>query len=186
LEEVRYNVPNLEVAFLSLDGARNLDGCGLSVLRSLYLFRENEARRQHRPPFFIIPDPSLVYLAANPTAALQDVPGLGLLGSQRYGRGIRQALHDGLAAPAFNRPPTVMFERMIPDQEQRLTRLKGWRASLATSLSLDPSLLWPTPSLERLARSPDTFEAELISPNIRRWQCEQFVASLRACLDSPR
>lgn len=184
LEEVKYNPLNLETAYFSLDGARNLDGRGLAVLRSLHLFRENEARRQQRPPFFIIPDPALVYLAASPATPLPDVPGLGQIGAQRYGRGIRQALSDGQDASPVHRPPSVLFERMNSEQERRLNRFKDWRASLAAALCLDPSLLWPTPSLERLAREPDTFEVELNSATIRRWQYEQFAASLRTCLES--
>ena len=184
IEEVRYTTPNLETAYLSVKGAKDLDGHGLAVLQSLFLFREEEARRQRRPPFFVIPDAALISLATSPTAALSEVPGLGQTGLQRFGRGLQQALRDGLAAPPIHRPPTMTAERVSHEQIQRLSRLKAWRASLSATLSLDPALLWPTASLERLAKAPDTLGVELTSANIRRWQRDHFASSLHAYLES--
>ncbi len=184
LEEVRYTAPNLETAYLSVKGAKNLDGCGLAILQSLFLFREKEARRQRRPPFFVIPDAALISLATSPTETLSEVPGLGQTGLQRFGRGLQQALRDGLAAPPIHRPPPMTAERVSHEQIQRLSRLKAWRASLSATLSLDPSLLWPTASLERLAKAPDTLGVELTSANIRRWQRDHFASSLHAYLES--
>jgi len=184
LEEVRYTAPNLETAYLSAKGAENLDGYGLAILQSLFLFREEEARRQRRPPFFVIPDAALISLATSPTAVLSEVPGLGQTGLQRFGRGLQQALRDGLAAPPIHRPPTMAAERVSHEQIQRLSRLKAWRASLSATLSLDPALLWPTASLERLAKAPDTLGVELTSADIRRWQRDHFASSLYAYLES--
>jgi ribonuclease D len=184
LEEVRYTEPNLETAYLSIKGAKNLDGCGLAILQSLFLFREEEARRQRRPPFFVIPDVALISLATSATAALSEVPGLGQTGLQRFGPGLQQAVRDGKAAPPIHRPPTMTAERVSHEQIQRLSRLKAWRASLSATLSLDPTLLWPTASLERLAKAPDTLGVELTSANIRRWQRDHFASSLHAYLES--
>ena len=184
LEEVRYTAPDLETAYLSVKGAKNLDGCGLAILRSLFLFREEEARRQHRPPFFVMPDVALISLATSPKVALSEVPGLGQAGLQRFGRGLQQALRDGLAAPPIHRPPPMTAERVSHEQIQRLSHLKAWRASLGATLSLDPTLLWPKASLERLAKAPDTLGVELTSAGIRRWQRDHFASSLHAYLES--
>ena len=62
LEEVRYSPPSIQNAYLSIKGGQNLDGKGLAILRRLVLFREEEARRQGRPPFFVIPDYALLAL----------------------------------------------------------------------------------------------------------------------------
>lgn len=184
LEEVRYTAPDLETAYLSVKGATNLDGRGLAILRSLFLFREREARRQQRPPFFVVPDAALVSVAASPQTDLSQVPGIGQAGLQRFGRGLQQALRDGLAAPPVRKSSPDNTERVGPAQLERLGRLKAWRASLGASLSLDPSLLWPMASLERLAKAPDTFVRELASERIRRWQSDSFASSLRAYLQS--
>jgi ribonuclease D len=184
LEEVRYVAPNLETAYLSIRGAMDLDGRGLAILRSLFRFREEEARRQHRPPFFVIHNTALISLATNPTAPLSEVPGLGRTGLQRFGRGLHQALCEGLAAKPIRRPPENTDEKMSREALQRLSRLKAWRVSLGTTLSLDPSLLWPMASLERLAKAPNTLDFELTSTGIRRWQRDQFSTALGTYLDS--
>jgi len=183
LEEVRYAAPDLETAYLRVKGAKELDGRGLAVLRSLFLFRDQESRRQSRPPFFVIPDTALITLAASPTANLSKFPGLGQTGLQRFGRGLQQAVREGLAAPPIERP-LKLVKRPSHEQVDRLSSLKAWRASLSAALSLDPSLLWPTASLERLAKAPDTFDSELDCDDIRHWQRDSFASSLRAHLKS--
>ncbi|MFC1990226.1 HRDC domain-containing protein [Chloroflexota bacterium] len=184
IEEVRYTAPNLETAYLSAKGAKDLDGRELAVLQSLFLFREEEARRQHRPLFFVLPDATLIFLATSPDVALSEVPGLGQTGLQRFGQGLQQALHNGITAPPIHRPHHIKAVRASEEQSHRLSRLKKWRTSLGSSLSLDPSLLWPLTSLERLAKAPDTLSVELTSDNIRHWQCDVVAPSLQACLES--
>ncbi|MCK5433709.1 MAG: HRDC domain-containing protein [Dehalococcoidales bacterium] len=182
IEEIRYTAPNLETAYLSVKGAKDLDGRGLAVLQSLFLFREEEARRQHRPPFFILPDATLIFLATSPEAALSEIPGLGQTGLKRFGQGLQQALHNGITAPPIHRPHPIKAVRASEEQVQRLSRLKEWRTSLGSSLSLDPSLLWPLTSLQRLAKAPDTLSVEFTSDNIRHWQRDVVASSLQACL----
>jgi ribonuclease D len=184
LEEVRYSSPNPDTAYLFIKGTHKLDGCGLAILRSLYLFREKEARRWRRPPTLLIPDVVLSSLANNPTMSLTEVPSLGQIGLKRFGRGLRKALHNGFIAPPINRPPVISTDRLNNKQIKRLSLLKIWRTSLGETLSLDPSLLWPKASLERLAKAPDTLEIELKSKDIRHWQREQFASSLQDFLKS--
>ena len=184
IEEVRYTPPDLETAYLSVKGAKDLDGRGLAILQSLFLFREEEARRQHRPPFFVLPNATLIFLATNPEAALSDVPGLGQTGLKRFGSGLRQVLRNGIGTPPINRPHLIKVKRASKEQLQRLNHLKDWRTRLSSRLSLDPSLLWPLTSLERLARAPDTLSAELISDDTRNWQRDVVASSLQACLGS--
>jgi len=184
IEEVRYASPNLETAYLSLKGAKKLDGRGLAVLQSLFLFREEEARRQNRPPFFVVPNAALIFLATNPKAALSEAPGLGQAGLKRFGQGLQQALHRGITSPPIHRLQPVKSVRASENEIQLLSNLKKWRISLGFGLSLDPSLLWPLTSLERLAKAPDTLRAELTSDDIRHWQRDAVASSLQLCLES--
>ncbi|MFC1990584.1 ribonuclease D [Chloroflexota bacterium] len=183
-EEIRYTASNLETAYLSVKGVKDLNGRGLAVLQSLFRFREEEARRQHRPPFFVLPDATLIFLATSPDVALSEVPGLGQTGLKRFGQGLQQALRNGITAPPIHRPHPIKAVRSSEEQSRRLSRLKEWRTSLGSSLSLDPSLLWPLTSLERLARAPDTLSVELTTDNIRHWQRDVIASSLQACLKS--
>ena len=181
LEEVRYAAPDFANAYLSIKGAQDLDGRALAVLRSLTLFREEEARRQSRPHFFIIPDFALITLAVNPTANLAKVQGLGPAGLQHFGKDLQEALREGQDAPPIQRS-TVNHVRLSPTESSRLNRLKTWRTAQGKKLVLDPSLLWPAASLERLARTPGSFDNEIISKSIRRWQRDNFATSIRTCL----
>lgn len=184
LEEIRYAAPNLETAYLSIKGIDNLDGRGLAVLRSLVHFREEEARRRHRPPFFVMPDIALISLADAPASDLSNIPGLGRgIELPRFRQGLQQALRDGLAAPPVQITPLMSFEPMNHEQMRRFSRLKAWRISLGATLSLDPSLLWPMVSLQRLARTPGSFNEEISSTNIRNWQRDQFATSLKTYLE---
>ncbi|MBE9482922.1 MAG: HRDC domain-containing protein [Chloroflexi bacterium] len=182
IEEVRYTAPNLETAYLYVKGSKDLNGRELAVLQSLVLFREEEARRQHRPPFFVLPDATLIFLATSLQTDLSEVPGLGQTGLKRFGQGLQQALHNGMTAPPIHRPPPTKFVRTSEEEVKRLRHLKEWRTSLGSSLSLDPSLLWPLTSLERLAKAPDTLSVELTSDSIRLWQRDVVASSLQACL----
>jgi ribonuclease D len=181
LEEVRYNVPDLETAFLSVKGSQNFNGAELAILRSLFLFRDEEARRQRRPPYFVMPDIVLLTLAENPSMSLSNVAGLGSYALQRFGSGLQQALSEGQTAAPIQRP-RVIYERRTEAENKRLIQLKAWRTEQAAKLGLDPSLLWPTTSLERLAKNPKSFENEILSPHIRRWQREEFGKSLEEWL----
>ena len=67
---------------------------------------------------------------------------------------------------------------MQTDERQRLEELKLWRKAHGGNLSIDPSLVWPTVSLERLARNPDAIGEEMAGPDVRRWQSAEFGKSL--------
>ena len=179
LEEVRYTAPDMENAFRSIKGAESLDGRGLAVLRSLFLFREQEALSRHRPTFFVMPDEILVALSTNRTADLA-----GFCGNEppRFRADLQQALCDGLAAQPIQPIPRMHYEPMSPEQTRRLTSLKAWRTTIAVKLALDPSLIWPMVSLQRLAKAPDTLDIEATCDNVRRWQNEQFTSALQTCL----
>ena len=185
---LRHSEPDREGAFLSVKGSRALDGRGLAVLRSLCRLREELARELDRPPFKVMSNDALLSVSADPDTKLGEVKGLGRFrrpGVQR----LRDAIREGLDADPV-RPPkqTPYRERLSPSERgkvgERMKRLKQWRTVLGTQLGLDPSLLWPTASLTRLARSPGTLSAELESPDVRLWQSREFDHSLRDVLSS--
>jgi ribonuclease D len=182
-EEIRYVPPDPETVFLSVKGTRGLNGKQLAVLKELYAFREGEARRLNRPTAFVLTPEAMAFLSTDPTADLADTPGLGPSGIQRMAKGIKAALRAGTRAKPVLRPPSAQpFRRPTPEQTGRLARLKAWRVSLGEAQSLDPSLLWPMRSLERLAREPGSLDAELASAEVRAWQQHEFTDALRKTL----
>ena len=182
LEEIRYVAPNPETAFLSLNGSRRLAGQEKAILKRLFMLREAEARRRNRPPYYVLPHETLIYLASNPAADLTQLPSLRKEVDSRFGRLLRAALHRRLADPPISDPIRYSIPPATQVEIDRLQILKKWRANLGRQLSIDPALVWPMASLERLAKAPRTLGAELQSPEVRQWQCEQFATSLGASL----
>ena len=185
LAEVRHTAPDMETAFLSMKGSGVLDGKGLAVLKALCAFREAEARSRGVPPFRVLADKTLLILAGDPAVDMDTVPGLSRGVLRRMGRGLHRALGEGINAPRVRRPRKA---RVLPvaGEAERLQGLKAWRSNEGERLGLDPALLWPMPSLERLARAPETLEAELGAPEVRRWQGRHIAPALRAYLAQKR
>jgi ribonuclease D len=184
LEQVRYSPPDPETTFLGVKGSHRLSPQGLTVLRELHAVREAEALRLDRPPGFIINAETLVHLAAKPETPLMEVPGLSPAIARRMGRALEGALERGRSGAPYRRPPAEFPPRPRPTnaERHRLAKLKEWRTGLGKELALDPALCWPARSLERLAREPGTLDAELDSPEVRRWQRESFGIGLRKAL----
>jgi ribonuclease D len=182
LEDIRYVAPDPETAFQSLKGSRKLDGQQKAVLKRLFTTREAEARHRNRPPYYILPHETLVHLASNPDADLARLPSLRGQINSRFGRQLRAALHKGLADPPVNSPSHSVRRRVTTIEVERLQRLKKWRMDLGKELSIDPALVWPMVTLERIAKAPGTLGAELQSGEVRHWQREQFATLLEAAL----
>ena len=182
LQEIRYIAPDPETAFLSLKGSRRLAGQEKAILKRLFILREAEARRRNRPPYYVLPHETLIYLASNPAADLVQLSSLRKQADSRFGSLVRAALDEGLADPPISNPTRYRVEPATPVEIDRLQRLKEWRANLGRQLSIDPALVWPMASLERLGKAPRTLGAELQSAEVRQWQCEQFAKSLGAFL----
>ena len=181
LADIRYVAPDPDFAFLSVKGTRDLDGRALAVLNTLFAFREIEALRLNRPPGYVIAGEALAYLSANPASELEEVPGLGPAAQRRYGRGIKKAVSAGLNALPIERPRSANQPLPRPNATQaaRLSKLKRWRIGIGETLRVDPSILWPMRSLERLSRQPTTFHEEIVSADVRSWQRECFADELQ-------
>ncbi len=187
LESVRYTPPDRELAFFSIKGSRNLDGRGLAVLLALWQFREKEAKRLDRPVFKVMGDSVLVELASNPTAELSTIKGLGRFGRPPDDRVLRRAINTGVKSGPVTRPIRTLHRAplSVADRERardRLKTLKKWRGQLGQDLGLDPSLLWPAASLERLSQHPDSLQTELASTDVRNWQKGEFGSALKKVL----
>ncbi len=69
-----------------LSGRNVLDRQGLAILRSLWFWREEEARRTNRPPKQILRDDLLVELARRKTADPKRIAAIRGLGQKQFGR----------------------------------------------------------------------------------------------------
>lgn len=188
LEDVRHTEPDRELTFLSVKGSRDLDGRGLAVLRSLCHFREREAKRLDRPLFKVIQDSVMVKLSSDPLSDFSTVKGLARRFSHPpANRRLKAAIKKGLRTAPVSYPKRTPSEKTKSPEEierikNRLQSLKKWRNQLGGDLRLDPSLLWPTVSLNRLSKYPDDLDPELERPDVRSWQKREFSASLKRIL----
>ena len=188
LEQVRHQPPDPDRALFSFKEGRGLDGRGLAVLHSLLEMREAEARRVGRPPAFVIPNAALAELAADSALDPADAPSMPPSAARRLGDKVRRAMKQSLNAPVVRRPapehpPRPRSSRAEAARAiQRLKHLKVWRTGEAARLSIDPALVWPARSLERLSRDPQSLAAEFDALEVRRWQAREFGASLTLAL----
>ena len=184
---LRYEPPDPDMAVFRVKGSRRLDRRGLGVLKTLVAFRAHHMIRMGRPHFRVIPDATLVSLAANPDSNLRKVRGLGRFANGKLASGLRAAIRRGKAAGPVTRPATrsrraALSKTDLAAVSRRLDRLKTWRAAQGKSLTLDPALIWPTRSLMSIARSPEYLDSEIREPDVRRWQRTEFETSLRHIL----
>ncbi len=191
LARVSFNVQDPELAFLSVKNSKGLDGKALAVLQSMHAYRISEALRRDIPPFKVVSDAVLVDLAEDPTQELAKVKGIGPYGRGGLARGVKDAIVEGLQTSPVKRPPRATGVRMTASHRARakdsLTRLKAWRIEQGKALELDPALLWPAASLERLSRDHGDLDEEYNSPEVREWQAREFGEPLRLLLaDIPR
>jgi len=188
LSSVRFEPRDEETAFLRVKGSKDLDGRGLAILRSLYDFREDEAIGKDRPPFKIVSDSVLVAIAREPDDEYSKIKGIGWWGRSEIRKRLNKVVAEAKTGEPVLRPRNETrrgphlshHEREMANQ--RLKDLKQWRKSLGQTLELDPSLLWPTASLSRLARFPEDLQAEFDEPEVRKWQVKEFAENLACCL----
>ena len=189
LSRVRHTPPDPETAFLSIKGSHALDPAGLAVLRELADLRERHALRRGRPPFWVMSNEAMVTLAADPGADPGPIKGIGAFGGGSPARDLGEALRRGIEAPPYVRPrperrprPRGEARRLEEVYRKRLDALKAWRKERAAGLCVEPSLVWPIASMERIAREPESAAAEMEGSDVRRWQAGEFGPSLAAAV----
>lgn len=182
MERIRHVAVDPETSFLSLKGSKSLAGQEKAILKRLFAAREFEAIRRNLPPYYVLSHEKLVHMALNPTDLPDDSFSTANSKGARFHNMLREAILMGQQDP-----PIIKLRqsyRPLPDQfeAERLRSLKKWRTGIGDKLSIDPYLVWPRVSLERLAKSPVNLDVELETFEIRKWQKEQSAASLRKFL----
>jgi ribonuclease D len=180
-----------EPAYLRLKGARALPGRALAVLRELFEWRDQLARRTDKAAFRILNNEPMLAMAKAPPvdlAELKAVRGIGGEQVDRRGHEILAAVHRGLAVPEGDLPRVERPPRRPSDPayEVRLERLKAARNLLAVQYELAPGVLCPNGTLEAIARlSPASVDELAQVPELRRWQLREIGGGLLAALQRP-
>ena len=189
LEQAGFQPSSAEAeGFLRVKGSDRLSPRELAVLKELHAFREAEAQRMNWPPYRIMRNESLLRLAQSPRLPLEQVEGLAPQMLRRAGGRIRAALARGQQGPEYHRAErTRRVNPWTPKSQARLQGLKQWRIERGAALGLDPALLWPASSLERLALQPEDrreLSGEADSADVRTWQRANFAREVASVLSA--
>ncbi len=174
-----------EPDFLRVKGSGHLEPRQLAVLKALFDLREAEAERIDQPPYRVMGNDTLLHLAQAPLTPLEDVPGLSPHLARRLGASMREGIRQAMRGPGIQRPPRPRRTPPSREVQARQQKLKQWRSDKGAALGLDPALVWPAASLERLALDPDSWERELAqagAAEVRVWQRKAFAGELEATL----
>jgi ribonuclease D len=159
--------------FWRITGARELLPVEQAVLRHLFVFRDQYARKLDRPPFKVMNDATLVRLArARPADrhSLFQVKGLSHHMRHRAGDKLLHVIAEGLRAPLPSYPRNRHHR---PDDETlaRYEALRAWRKRMAKARNVEPDVILPNSTLMALARrAPRTAHALAEVKAIDDWQ----------------
>ena len=128
--------------FWRLPGVRELDDAGRGVLRALYLFRDDRARTENRPPFKVLSNRTLWTLSERRPRTLEklrQVKGVSPRLARKYGQGLLSAIRQGASQPLSwdDRPRTLnrtggnAYGRPSPACKARFDALRAWRGEAA-------------------------------------------------------
>jgi ribonuclease D len=190
-EDRRQPAENEEPGYLRMKGAKAMPGRSLAILRELYQWRDQLARRTDKAAFRILNNDPMLLMAKSPPQDLEQlkaVRGVGGDQVQRRGADLLAAVRRGLSVPEAELPRIERTPRRPPDAayEARLERLKAVRNQLAGEYDLAPGILCPNGTLEAIARmNPATVEQLAEVPELRRWQRREFGGRLLTAVRQP-
>lgn len=169
--------------FWSVPGARELAPQELAVLRELYIFRDQQASREDRPPFKIFDNRAMIRVASTQPDTQSELDKKTRLAPsivRRYGAGIVAAVKRGKHAP----PP--VFKRVSngngrPDPKilVRHDALRKWRTARAQERGVDPDVVLTNDQLMIIARERPTSQQELAATGaMGPWKVQEYGADI--------
>jgi ribonuclease D len=157
-----------------------------AIMRELWLWREDEARRADLPPFKVIGNEMLMALAvwaqAHPRAPLAEGPRLPRHFVGRRLETLRDTVNRAVALEASEWPePRLRRNEQKPEPGPGFEKLRHEVAQLAQSLNVPASVVAPRLAMEEISRRRPTdvagiravghllqWQAELIAPLVAR------------------
>jgi ribonuclease D len=157
----------------------------MAVLREMYLWREQQAKRANIPPFKVVQDKSLIAVAAlMPTTLdeLSQAEGMSAALVRRYGNALLQAIERGKRAS----PPAPPAPETPPDPfvVDVYSALREWRKQRAEQRGVEADVILAREALWTLAEQmPTSVEAMSAVPGLGDWRRERYGQELLAVLD---
>jgi ribonuclease D len=160
--------------------ARTVPHAQTGVLEALWLWREQEAQNQDRPPFKIVNNPALVELAMRQPMSmnqLHEVRALSASETQRYGGALLHAIREGKTRPLPQLPEaTPRLEQWLDKSVlDRFDNLRHWRSNTAASRGVAPEIVLTNEVLLEIAkRQPRTIEELREIEAIGPWKAKTY------------
>jgi ribonuclease D len=150
-------------------GSSCLSRHALAVLRELWRWREAEAIRANRPPFFILSHEKIVEVAAAAAAHHPVEPLLSPRMSPRRRATLLETVQAGLSVPPEQFPEIrrQKFYHPTEPERRRYHELERGRNARAHELEIDPTLIASRATLGDLSRDWDRH-----APALMNWQRE--------------
>ena len=173
--------------YLRIKGAHGLSDASKRVLRRLYLYRNEEAKRLDRPPFKVMPDSVLVSVSKTMPKTSDELDALFRSKNpmkRRHGTQLIDAVVKGLEDD-FQIPKKQKRTPTPKGPKPRLTgraaergflALKQWRNNLiASNAQLSPVTVASNATLKAIVHQyPSTLEELENIPEVRRWQVREY------------
>lgn len=151
--------------FRRITGAHQLTPRGQAILRELYIFRDQEARKRDMPPFKVINDGILVRLAKVTENGAAIPVGEKLFRQQhaRFGNALTQALQRGLENPLparSRKSRSSMFQQNGNGFTARMELLLTWRKEKARERGVESDVILTRRAARAIAEhNPNSMEA---------------------------
>ena len=147
-----------------------LERRSLAIVRGIYQWRDELARKADRPPFKILGNDAIVEIAKAKPETHRDLAKIAAVSryhADRYGRDLLAIVRQGMALTEEELPEKGEPKPWIRDKqlEARINRLKSVRDKYAKELKVDPSVLGARHILAAVATA-----GTLDVPNMREWQ----------------
>jgi len=155
-----------------LKGSHRLSGRALAILRELWHWRETEAIRANRPPFFILSHDALVSISSTTAGGHSYRHLMPRHFSERRSLGLIAAVERGSAVSAEDQPRPLRVQSRHPTEGERrnFVVLEKRRNLSAADLGIDPTLIASRATLSDLAHDWDKHSTELMA-----WQRQLLV-----------
>jgi ribonuclease D len=161
--------------------ARGLDDRQLHRLREVWMWRDAIAQRRDRAPFRVAGDPVLLEVATSDPQSVQDllaIKGMPSRLAEQEGRKLLGILADVDALDESDLrglPPRPSGGpgRPLPEEEERMERLKKIRNEVSDELGLQRGVILSNASLMAIARQKPTSLEEMAQLDVvRNWHVE--------------
>lgn len=171
-------------------GVKDLPGKQRSILRSMYVLRDEIARKEDRAPFRVLTEEVLRRLAHDSPRDVKKLTSMRGLSEEfklRYGqeaiRRIEKARSGPVPEPPKRRSSAEAGSlRLDSKQKECYDRLRAWRLERASDRDVEPGRVISNALLAKVVRATPSSREDLIDIGLEDWRIREYGDSILAVL----